>query len=456
AGTTITIAGVPDGATLSAGTDNLLPNADGTYTLTAAQLDGLTLTPADDSAADFSLTVTATNQAADGSVATSDPAAMPVTVVAVADEPVVSVDLGDAVVTGGGTSGGGNDDDGHDGHHWQGRGVGHDDHGQGHGYGHDHDGNDDDGGGSTDPLTRTFALEITGAVGDTDGSETLTYQISGLPEGATLSAGTDNGDGTWTLTAGQVPDLTLTADASVTNAFQLTVTAIATEAEGDTETAIATVDVPAYEGEVEGQEIDGTSGNDNLVGTAGGDDIDGKDGNDTVHAGAGDDTVEGGDGNDTLHGEAGDDTLKGEDGKDTLYGGDGSDVLKGGDDDDTLKGDAGDDSLYGEDGNDALFGGVGNDYLSGGDGKDTLTGGAGDDTLRGGDGKDTFIFDAQAGHDIIADITDKDSIVFEGAEFNAQDMIFSEDADHNVVVSFTGAPDTSVTLEGVSMRDLNL
>ena len=42
AGTTITIAGVPDGATLSAGTDNLLPNADGTYTLTAAQLDGLT------------------------------------------------------------------------------------------------------------------------------------------------------------------------------------------------------------------------------------------------------------------------------------------------------------------------------------------------------------------------------------------------------------------------------
>ena len=37
----IVISGVPDGATLSAGTDN----GDGTYTVTADQLEGLTITP---------------------------------------------------------------------------------------------------------------------------------------------------------------------------------------------------------------------------------------------------------------------------------------------------------------------------------------------------------------------------------------------------------------------------
>ena len=35
---------------------------------------------------------------------------------------------------------------------------------------------------------------------DTDGSETLPVVVSGVPTGASLSAGTDNGDGTWTLT----------------------------------------------------------------------------------------------------------------------------------------------------------------------------------------------------------------------------------------------------------------
>ena len=46
--------------------------------------------------------------------------------------------------------------------------------------------------------------------------------------------------------------------------------------------------------------------------------------------------------------------------------------------------------------------------------------------------------------------------MFEGQQFNAKDMVFSEDTQHNVVVSFKGAPDTSVTLQGVSMSDLHL
>src|SRR5690606_3304573 len=52
----LTISGVAAGASLSAGTDN----GDGTWTLTPAQLDGLTITPPEDSGADFTLQVTAT------------------------------------------------------------------------------------------------------------------------------------------------------------------------------------------------------------------------------------------------------------------------------------------------------------------------------------------------------------------------------------------------------------
>ena len=46
----------------------------------------------------------------------------------------------------------------------------------------------------------SIALTITSSLLDTDGSETLSIEISGVPAGATLSAGTDNGGGLWTLT----------------------------------------------------------------------------------------------------------------------------------------------------------------------------------------------------------------------------------------------------------------
>ena len=39
---------------------------------------------------------------------------------------------------------------------------------------------------------------------DTDGSESLSLTISNVPNGASLSAGIDNGDGSWTLTPGEL------------------------------------------------------------------------------------------------------------------------------------------------------------------------------------------------------------------------------------------------------------
>ena len=183
--TDITVSGVPAGAQLSAGTDNL----DGTWTLTPAQLTGLTVTPPADSDADFTLTVSATSTEADGGTA-SQIASLTVTVTAVAGAPAVTVT--DAV--------GGED--------------------------------------------TAIPLDIGVALTNVDGSETITnITIAGVPAAATLSAGTDNLDGTWTLSPADLIGITLTPAPNSTVDFTLSVSATSAEAEGGTATTIANLDV---------------------------------------------------------------------------------------------------------------------------------------------------------------------------------------------------------------------
>ncbi|NIY77842.1 hypothetical protein HED22_19515, partial [Thalassospira sp. HF15] len=160
---TVTISGVPDGATLSAGTDN----GDGTWTLGSDQLDGLTITPADDFSGSFDLGVTATS--ADGEDVATTTDSITVDVAGVADTPTLDVS---------------------------------------------------DASGSEDSA---IALDID--AGLTDSSETLTVTISGVPEGASLSAGTDNGDGTWTLTSGDLEGLSVTPPSDFSGSFDLEITA---------------------------------------------------------------------------------------------------------------------------------------------------------------------------------------------------------------------------------------
>ncbi|MDE1148230.1 MAG: hypothetical protein PW843_16655 [Azospirillaceae bacterium] len=162
---TVTVSGVPTGATLSAGTDN----HDGTWTLTGAQLSGLTLTPAHDYHGTLTLGVTAQTDLAGVSATTN--ASLSVTVVPVADVPTLTVL---PVV-----------------------GLEH------------------------QPIALTIAAGIpTPAVG-----ETLSVVVSGVPTGATLSAGTDNHDGTWTLTGAQLTGLTLTPPADYSGTLNLGITA---------------------------------------------------------------------------------------------------------------------------------------------------------------------------------------------------------------------------------------
>ena len=171
----ILISGVPAGATLSAGTNNL----NGTWSLTPAQLSGLTLTPPSNFSGAIVLTVSATS--ADGSDTAVTTTTLTVDVAGVADAPTL---------TAGNASG--NEDTGI-------------------------------------PLSIAAAL--------TDTSETLSILISGVPADATLSAGTNNLNGTWSLTPAQLSGLTLTPASNFSGAIVLTVSA--TSADGS-DTAVTT------------------------------------------------------------------------------------------------------------------------------------------------------------------------------------------------------------------------
>lgn len=90
-----------------------------------------------------------------------------------------------------------------------------------------------------------IALNIDAQLADTDGSESLSsIMIADVPAGAVLSAGTDNGDGTWTLTPAQLAGLTIVPPANSNGDFTLTVSAVSTEADnGDSAATTASFTV---------------------------------------------------------------------------------------------------------------------------------------------------------------------------------------------------------------------
>jgi large repetitive protein len=134
-----------------------------------------------------------------------------------------------------------------------------------------------------------IALAIVADLGDTDGSETLAITIGNLPGGASLSAGVDNGDGSWSLLPDDLDGLVFNPPADAFGIFDLEVTARATEIGGGTpaEASVsATLRVEVVD------VVDtflGTSGPDLLIGTDGADVIEGRGGADTLAGGAGSD-----------------------------------------------------------------------------------------------------------------------------------------------------------------------
>ncbi|WP_420732344.1 hypothetical protein, partial [Hwanghaeella sp. 1Z406] len=149
----VEISGIPDGAVLTADGEAVTVT-DGVATLTPAQLANLTITPPANSSDDFDLTVTATST--DGSDTATTTATLPVSVNGVADAPTLSTEAAS---------------------------------------------------GSEDTA---IALDISSAL--TDDSETLSVEISGIPDGAVLTADGEAvtvTDGVATLTPAQLANLTI-------------------------------------------------------------------------------------------------------------------------------------------------------------------------------------------------------------------------------------------------------
>ncbi|OWY73189.1 hypothetical protein B7486_02245 [cyanobacterium TDX16] len=215
-----------------------------------------------------------------------------------------------------------------------------------------------------------IALDITASLVDTDGSETLSITIDNVPLDATLSAGTDNGSGSWTLAPGDLAGLTLTAMTADT--IMLSVTATATETSNNDmastmDTLTVTVTMQALTLFTEGNDtvdfntlVAGQFSKTEYYDALGGDDM-----VTLPDIGAGpsdfDKSI----------------TFFGGDGNDTIQGGNRADMIEGGND------------------NDMLFGGPGADTLTGGPGDDLAAGGLGPDFFFAGTGNDTYMSDSR-------------------------------------------------------------
>ena len=263
----IEISDIPEGASIAVN-GVAIDVTDGIAELTSDQLQGLTVTPPEDSDQDFTLTVTATGTDAEGNEASSM-ATLDVTVNAVADDPSLTVtetvnaspDVTDQVIVGldaAETLSGGAGDDTIDG-----------------GAGDDVIFGDN---GILD-VTAIAELDIAASLGDLDGSESLAIEISGIPNGATLARADGSEitvtNGSAAVTQSDLTGLTI-ATSAVASTFALTVTATATEDSGGaTSSTTATIDVTV-------EDFDGAS-------------------NDVLDGGVGDDQVFGGAGTDTLN-----------------------------------------------------------------------------------------------------------------------------------------------------------
>ncbi|SLN15942.1 RTX-I toxin determinant A from serotypes 1/9 [Roseovarius litorisediminis] len=166
---------------------------------------------------------------------------------------------------------------------------------------------------------------------DVDG-DTLSVTQATAQNGTVLI----NADGTLSYS----PD----ADFNGTDTIGYTVS----DGQGGSDTATVTVTVtPVKEnsGKDDPDIVNGTEGDDRLLGGASADQINGLGGNDLIKGAAGDDTIFGGEGNDTLEGGSGDDFLSGGSGVNSLNGGQGDDRLEWGGSDDVYNGDVGRDVL---------------------------------------------------------------------------------------------------------------
>jgi hypothetical protein len=200
------LADVPEGAVVRAGGAVLLRQADGSVLVSPADMGSLTITPPPHSDRDFTLRISAISAEPNGSQAESLPLDLPVYVHAVADAPVIT-----------GTGGQGLED-------------------------------------------TAVQLDLSAVLVDADGSETLSFLVSGLPAGARLSAGTFRGHGAWSLTAEEAQHVSLLPPKDFAGTLPITVTAIAQEGNGGSQARSSAVLPVRIEGVIDAPAVGGLDG----------------------------------------------------------------------------------------------------------------------------------------------------------------------------------------------------
>ena len=179
----VTVFNLPPGAKLSAGTDK----GDGSWSLTAADLEDLTMTPPPDWSAEINLSVSATNVEAgrgDAPTTTAFGYTVPPLAGPLAPGPEEAVSAGDQEAAAPAADPG------------------------------------------ESPEERAVGLDIDMDLDGTEDLDSLIVTISGVPPGGTLSAGADEGDGTWILKAEDLNGLFILLPADFKEEAALGITAV--------------------------------------------------------------------------------------------------------------------------------------------------------------------------------------------------------------------------------------
>ena len=113
--------------------------------------------------------------------------------------------------------------------------------------------------GSLNSATQTVTIHVAAPAGvagepinlaladpSTDHIGPVTLTIAGIPEGWSLSEGTDNGDGTWTVQTNNIAALSITSPDSYSGALMLNILESWTNADGSTGSAIVFDNVEVF------------------------------------------------------------------------------------------------------------------------------------------------------------------------------------------------------------------
>jgi Ca2+-binding RTX toxin-like protein len=240
-----------------------------------------------------------------------------------------------------------------------------------------------------DPLNDIFVIDNRGTVSDEISAADITITESGGVEITDSVSGK-----TVTLTGVTLKQLTSSGTVAGNIRFNDESKLIV----GDNTTGTANDDL--------GNTLNGSFGNDYLLGLGGNDTLNGNGGNDKLDGGAGNDTMNGGAGDDTYYVDSSADIASetSTSTNDTVI----ADLVSGtsytlGSGIENLvllgaalngTGNSLNNTITGNAGNNILSGAAGDDTLNGGDGDDKLDGGTGNDAMTGGAGNDTYVVDS--------------------------------------------------------------